>query len=326
MTMSKKRGILIAMKKPLKVCFLPCAENNNKPKILKNSVIGFLLAVVLVVEAITLSALIPGLPFRNQLSAVLPSILVAKTNETRLENKLNSLSENVLLAEAAQIKANDMTEKGYFSHTTPEGYEPWHFLNLVGYKYEVAGENLAVNFVDSGDVHKAWMKSSTHKANILKDKYQEIGIATAKGEYKGKDAIFVVQFFGTPKVINENPLVNVAEASSQEVPVITSKEIVAINDLEGEEVQGAETSSDSVEDIGEESVSIVNKSPKALSTGLLIALGILISIAVILKIFVKIKVQYKDLILNGLLFVIIIITFVYLNHNLVGYFGEIQNF
>jgi hypothetical protein len=55
------------------------------------------------------------------------------------------------------------------------------------------------DFDDSEDVEKAWMNSPTHKANILNNRYTEIGISTAIGTYKGEKTTFVVQMFGTPK-------------------------------------------------------------------------------------------------------------------------------
>ena len=151
----------------------------------------------------------------NNLSAILPSILIAKTNEERLEQDLEELIESPTLNYAAQLKAENMAKNGYFSHTDLEGNPPWHYLKLAGYEYEVAGENLAVNFKESTEVHRAWMKSPTHKANIIQPRFTEIGIGTAEGVYKGKQVTFVVQFFGKPKkdwfnfgLISQNKSVN----------------------------------------------------------------------------------------------------------------------
>lgn len=105
---------------------------------------------------------------------------------------------NDLLSAAAQLKANDMAAKGYFAHVSPDGKTPWYWIDKVGYSYDYAGENLAVNFIDSADVSNAWMASPTHRANILNPVFKEVGTATAVGTYKGRNAIFVVQLFGTP--------------------------------------------------------------------------------------------------------------------------------
>ncbi len=143
-------------------------------------------------------------------AAVIAAVLVELANNDRTALALDGLSVNPTLVAAAQAKANDMASKGYFSHTTPEGYDSWHWFKEVGYDYQYAGENLAVNFSDSGDVQKAWMMSPTHRQNIMSARYTEIGIATAVGMYQGKEAVFAVQMFGRPKANSERPTVSAA--------------------------------------------------------------------------------------------------------------------
>ena len=96
-----------------------------------------------------------------------------------------------------------MVKKGYFSHLTPDGKDLTHFLNQVGYNYKYAGENLAVNFFDSVAVTEAWIKSTTHRDNLVKDKYTEIGVASATGIFQGRQSVFVVQYFGLPALDNK---------------------------------------------------------------------------------------------------------------------------
>jgi hypothetical protein len=129
--------------------------------------------------------------------------LVDETNEERDGANLNILKRNATLDKAAQLKAEDMAARGYFSHNTPDGKTPWYWFDQASYKYVHAGENLAVHFTDSSDVVDAWMKSPSHRANILNGNYREIGIGTAKGKYEGFDTVFVVQLFGTPAAASE---------------------------------------------------------------------------------------------------------------------------
>lgn len=134
----------------------------------------------------------------EQYASVLAGVLVDLANDDRADNRLDGLTINPVLTEAAQLKANDMAAKGYFAHTSPEGVDPWHWFDEVGYEYSYAGENLAVDFNDSSAVNTAWMNSPTHRANLLDQHYTEIGIATAEGFYQGRPTTFVVQAFGTP--------------------------------------------------------------------------------------------------------------------------------
>lgn len=167
----------------------------------KEKILSLFLVIILLAEFLYIGSIISP-KFKNALAnlgAILPSILILKTNEERSNQNLSELVENETLNQAAQLKAENMAKNSYFSHKDKEGNSPWYYLDLVGYDYAVAGENLAVNFKESLEVHNAWMKSPTHMANIIQPRFTEIGIGTAEGIYKGKEVTFVVQFFGTPK-------------------------------------------------------------------------------------------------------------------------------
>jgi hypothetical protein len=133
-------------------------------------------------------------------TAVLPGILVSLSNQNRADLNIPVLKSNPLLVRAAELKANDMAQKGYFAHTSPDGHKPWYWLDQAGYRYLAAGENLAVNFNESEDVIKEWMNSPKHRANMLNSKYTEIGIATAQGKLDGDDAVFIVEFLAKPEI------------------------------------------------------------------------------------------------------------------------------
>ena len=130
-----------------------------------------------------------------------PKDVIALVNNSRKSAGLSDLSENSFLSRAARAKADDMLKNDYFAHTSPDGTEPWHWFKKSGYEYKFAGENLAINFNDSREQHKAWMKSETHKKNILSDNYQEIGVAVVEGKIGGKNSILTVQLFGAPLAV-----------------------------------------------------------------------------------------------------------------------------
>lgn len=164
---------------------------------------------------------------KGQLAAVVTSTLVDLTNEDRVEENLPALTVNPTLVAAAKMKAEDMVEKGYFAHTSPEGVEPWHWFSEAGYDFSYAGENLAVNFSDSTNVERAWMDSPDHRANILNGRFTEIGIATAVGTYKGKETTFVVQMFGTPRPVAATPATETPIVRA-ETPVVPEEPATAI--------------------------------------------------------------------------------------------------
>lgn len=119
-------------------------------------------------------------------------------NQQRTQQGVSTLKWNDTLAQAAQAKANDMIAKDYWAHTSPEGKDPWTFIDGTGYQYRVAGENLARNFTSTSSMVDAWLKSPTHRANLLHTAYQETGIAAVTGKMNGKETVLVVQMFGAP--------------------------------------------------------------------------------------------------------------------------------
>ena len=127
-------------------------------------------------------------------------VLLAETNGERLSNHAPALNLNDKLAAAAQAKANDMSKRGYWSHVTPDGKQPWSFVETSGYEYKAAGENLAYGFGTSDQVMTAWMHSTEHRNNVLNPNYQDVGFATANvANYQGGGpATIVVAMYGEP--------------------------------------------------------------------------------------------------------------------------------
>lgn len=178
--------------------FYPHEGNDHHPHLLRTEISAFILSVIFLGEVLFLFSIFVVLPNTDFFANILPNVLVDSTNIERQKINEVQLTVSPILQKAAQAKANDMAVKGYFAHTSPEGITPWYWLQQAGYSYTSAGENLAINFVDSRDVIVAWMNSPGHRANILNQNYTEIGIATATGTYKGQEATFVAQFFGRP--------------------------------------------------------------------------------------------------------------------------------
>jgi len=118
-------------------------------------------------------------------------------NKERIKAGLNELKVNKNLEASALAKANDIINKGYWSHISPEGQTPWDLFGVAGYNYSFAGENLAKDYFTGIATHKAWMQSKEHKENILSNKYSEIGVAVVDGKINGVDTRIAVQHFGT---------------------------------------------------------------------------------------------------------------------------------
>jgi hypothetical protein len=178
--------------------FFPHPRNNHRPHIFSATSVAVLIFAVLLFEGAYLVQTKIVFLETDFLASVLPGALAALTNQDRAINGLAGVTEDALLDNAAQAAAEDMASKGYFAHVSPDGKQPWYWLDQAGYRYTYAGENLAVNFTDSANVETAWMASPTHRANIVKPQYTQVGFGTANGTYEGRETTFVVEFFAAP--------------------------------------------------------------------------------------------------------------------------------
>jgi hypothetical protein len=176
--------------------FVPHSTNNHRSKMLHiDTLFGFVL--VFAVFNFVLRGAHQAMPdVLGYATDINVSQLLASTNAERTAAGLAPLSLNAQLSQAAAAKAQDMFAKGYWAHNSPTGATPWDFISGAGYRYTVAGENLAKNFSDSGSVVSAWKASPTHWANIIKPSYKEIGFAVVNGKLNGEETTLVVQMFG----------------------------------------------------------------------------------------------------------------------------------
>jgi len=125
--------------------------------------------------------------------------VISITNRHRLENNLPLLVTNILLNQSALNKARDMLDKQYFAHDSPEGKSVGDLAGDVGYEFIAIGENLAMgNFLDDEALVQGWMDSPGHRANILNNRYRELGVAVVRGVYQGRSTWMAVQHFGFP--------------------------------------------------------------------------------------------------------------------------------
>lgn len=121
-------------------------------------------------------------------------LIIQEVNPIRENEGSSALEVNEKLTKAAQLKAEDMIARDYFSHKGPDGESPWVWLDLVDYKYGAAGENLAMDVNDPKVLVKAWLNSPSHAKNILNKYFTDIGIGIAKGELNEKKTVVVVMF------------------------------------------------------------------------------------------------------------------------------------
>ncbi|HET7627231.1 MAG TPA: LysM peptidoglycan-binding domain-containing protein [Bacillales bacterium] len=107
--------------------------------------------------------------------------VVELTNKERTSRGLPALKVSAKLSKMARIKAADMRDNHYFSHTSPTYGSPFEMMKKFGISYTYAGENIAAGQPTPQEVVNAWMNSSGHRANILNSHYTYIGVGYVKG-------------------------------------------------------------------------------------------------------------------------------------------------
>ncbi len=300
---------------------IPSEENVYRPHLLRKSWLIFFVAIILTAEGVFLVDLVARQSALDFLAAVLPGEVIAFTNDERSLQAVGPLTENALLTAAAQAKAADMAAKGYFSHVGPDGKEPWAWVKESNYTYRYAGENLAVRFTGSKDVVNAWMASPTHRANIVKPVYTEIGIGVAQGEFQGQPATFVVQYFGTPQTASvavsaeeSEPSVSAANTNSQVAGAATqeSNSVPAADEMTAAIVpvtQHQETPWSSVI----KSLLQSETQPSSMVLWVLAGIAMLMVVGLALTFFVHIQIQPTDMLIGGAVVAVMAISFIALN-------------
>ncbi len=93
----------------------------------------------------------------------------------RKENR--ALRWDRCLAGKAFLRARQMAKQGYFDHEDPRtGRNPVWGLVKRCFPCRSAGENLAKGMDTPENIHKALMKSPTHRKNIVDRRFSKVGV------------------------------------------------------------------------------------------------------------------------------------------------------
>ena len=181
-----------------KKVLVPHKENQFRPHLIRAHGLIAVLLVALMAQVAYGFATTGHLSVLGRVSNVQMTELLADTNKEREAHGLSDLTINEALNRAAALKAQNMLAEQYWAHVSPSGIEPWKWFGDAGYDYGYAGENLAKNYPTADATVQAWMNSDTHRANILKGEYVDVGFAVVQGELEGDDTTLVVALYGAP--------------------------------------------------------------------------------------------------------------------------------
>ncbi len=102
------------------------------------------------------------------------SEVVRLCNVERAAEGLAALTLDPTLTKAAMTRAAETVT--LFDHTRPDGTLFYTVLSEVGFQYRAVGENIAAGQTTPAGVVSSWMNSPGHRANILNESFNKIGV------------------------------------------------------------------------------------------------------------------------------------------------------
>ena len=136
-------------------------------------------------------------------AAVQARAITCLVNWARIQDRRGRLTQRPALRRAAVLKGERVASCVQFSHT-PCGTSVTEAVRAAGYRYSSFGENLFAGpwgEVSARDVVKAWLQSPSHRANLLRPGFRDLGVAPtrAPGLLGDADAVVWTATFASPR-------------------------------------------------------------------------------------------------------------------------------
>jgi uncharacterized protein YkwD len=124
------------------------------------------------------------------------SAVLCIVNAERAARGLPGVAPEGRLDAAAQGHSDDMAQRGYFDHVTPEGRTPADRAEAAGYPYGALYENIALGQTTARQVMTGWMRSTGHCRGVLAPEPVHLGVGLS---LRGSQGPAWTQLFGLPR-------------------------------------------------------------------------------------------------------------------------------
>lgn len=121
-------------------------------------------------------------------------------NEERAKVGVPALEFSPVLARVAQEHSDEMAKHNFFGHNSLNGLTFVNRIRNAGYNFTAASENLFAGngpYDDASYVINTWLRSTSHRENMLNPAYTEVGIGYQLNPDSTYGAYFTADF-GTP--------------------------------------------------------------------------------------------------------------------------------
>lgn len=147
------------------------------------------------IKLLSISLALSVILFTQNVSALNMGSTASQINAYRNRNGLSSLNTHPLLNQSAQNKVNYMCKTDIWGHGN---WSP--FISNTGYKFSMAGENLAYGFTLESAMVTGWINSPTHNENLLRPNWIDQGFGVIQcPSFQGRTNVWIVaNHFGEP--------------------------------------------------------------------------------------------------------------------------------
>ena len=106
--------------------------------------------------------------------------VLALVNALREGAGLLTLRHDADLSKAAQLHAEDMRDRDYFAHDSPE--QKWHERVAAHYKnWAALGEVIGAQAATAEGMVQAWIESEPHRLILTSVEFEDAGVGYAEG-------------------------------------------------------------------------------------------------------------------------------------------------
>lgn len=113
------------------------------------------------------------------------SDIIHMINNIRADHGLQLLNSNPILSTIALSRSQDMINRDYFSHYTPEGKNIANILAENDIMYACMAENLGhaspPSWASPDAIINLWMNSPSHRENLLNPHFGQLGLGVTDG-------------------------------------------------------------------------------------------------------------------------------------------------
>lgn len=148
-----------------------------------------------------LLALITAEPSQGQARSCVPTeghVVVQLINEARAAHGLTPLNIDLRLATAARRHVEDLAAHDHVGHEGADGSQPALRATRAGYPWTFIAENVAAGYASAAEVVDGWMRSRSHRENILSERASHVGVGHVRRRGTSYDHFWAVSFGTAP--------------------------------------------------------------------------------------------------------------------------------